>query len=100
MSATVKHEGPGLLADSGSQEEISGTGVTPFSEQGMQDDGMAHPEGEEETKQEPNEELDRTQDCWSLEGHTIETLEEEVQMTRDDPQMHEDDKVDEGRKPS
>ena len=55
MSVTVKHEVSDYShTDSGFEEEISGIIGTPvsFSEQGMQDDGMAHLEGEEETKQE------------------------------------------------
>ena len=108
MSVTVKHEGPWTIyTDSGFEEEISGIIGTPvsFSEQGMQDDGMAHLEGEEETKQESTmEELDRILKIAGVQKAPVaeETLEEECGCDDpkcDDPKMHEDDKVDEGRKP-
>ena len=109
MSVTVKHEGPWTIyTDSGFEQEISGIIGTPvsFSEQGMQDDGMAHLEGEEDKKQESTmEELDRILKIAGVQKAPVaeETLEEECGCDDpkcDDPKMHEDDeKVDEGRKP-
>ena len=108
MSVTVKHEGPWTIyTDSGFEQEISGIIGTPvsFSEQGMQDDGMAHLEGEEDNKQESTmEELDRILKIAGVQKAPVaeETLEEECGCDDpkcDDPKMHEDDKVDEGRKP-
>ena len=108
MSVTVKHEAPWTIyTDSGFEEEISGIIGTPvsFSEQGMQDDGMAHLEGEEETKQESTmEELDRILKIAGVQKAPVaeETLEEKCGCDDpkcDDPKLHEDDKVDEGRKP-
>ena len=62
MSVTVKHEGPWTIyTDSGFEQEISGiigTDVS-FSEQGMQDDGMAHLEGDEPKQESKMEDLDR-----------------------------------------
>lgn len=56
MSVSVEHDGPwDIYTDSGFEEEISNIIGTPvsFSEQGMQDDGMAHLEGNiEESVQE------------------------------------------------
>lgn len=108
MSVTVKHEGPWTIyTDSGFEQEISGIIGTPvsFSEQGMQDDGMAHLEGEEDKKQESTmEELDRILKIAGVQKAPVaeETLEEKCGCDDpkcDDPKMHEDDKVDEGRKP-
>ena len=108
MSVTVKHEGPWTIyTDSGFEEEISGIIGTPvsFSEQGMQDDGMAHLEGEEESKQESTmEELDRILKIAGVQKAPVaeETLEEKCGCDDpkcDDPSVHEEDKVDEGRKP-
>lgn len=109
MSVTVKHEGPWTIyTDSGFEQEISGIIGTPvsFSEQGMQDDGMAHLEGEEDKKQESTmEELDRILKIAGVQKAPVaeERLEEECGCDDpkcDDPKMHEDDeKVDEGRKP-
>ena len=108
MSVTVKHEGPWTIyTDSGFEQEISGIIGTPvsFSEQGMQDDGMAHLEGEEESKQESTmEELDRILKIAGVQKAPVaeETLEEKCGCDDpkcDDPSVHEEDKVDEGRKP-
>ena len=109
MSVTVKHEGPWTIyTDSGFEQEISGIIGTPvsFSEQGMQDDGMAHLEGEEDNKQESTmEELDRILKIAGVQKAPVaeETLEEECGCDDpkcDDPKMHEDDeKVDEGKMP-
>ena len=109
MSVTVKHEGPWTIyTDSGFEQEIRGIIGTPvsFSEQGMQDDGMAHLEGEEDKKQESTmEELDRILKIAGVQKAPVaeERLEEECGCDDpkcDDPKMHEDDeKVDEGRKP-
>lgn len=106
MSVTVKHEGPWTIyTDSGFEQEISGIIGTPvsFSEQGMQDDGMAHLEGEEDKKQESTmEELDRILKIAGVQKAPVaeETLEEECGCDDpkcDDPKMHEDEKVDEGK---
>ena len=107
MSVTVKHEGPWTIyTDSGFEQEISSIIGTPvsFSEQGMQDDGMAHLEGEEDNKQESTmEELDRILKIAGVQKAPVaeETLEEECGCDDpkcDDPKMHEDDeKVDEGK---
>ena len=109
MSVSVKHEGPWTIyTDSGFEEEISGIIGTPvsFSEQGMQDDGMAHLEGEEETKQESRmmEELDRILKIAGVQKAPVaeETLEEKCGCDDpkcDDPSVHEDEKVDEGEMP-
>ena len=98
MSVTVKHEGPWTIyTDSGFEEEISGIIGTPvsFSEQGMQDDGMAHLEGNEETKQESTmEELDRILKIAGVQKAPVaeETLEEKCDCDDpkcDDPKVHE-----------
>ena len=108
MSVSVKHEGPWTIyTDSGFEQEISGIIGTPvsFSEQGMQDDGMAHLEGEEESKQESTmEELDRILKIAGVQKAPVaeETLEEKCGCDDpkcDDPSVHKEDKVDEGRKP-
>ena len=108
LSVTVKHEGPWTIyTDTGFEEEISGIigHDVSFSEQGMQDDGMAHLEGEEETKQESTmEELDRILKIAGVQKAPVaeETLEEKCGCDDpkcDDPTVHEDEKVDEGEMP-
>ena len=107
MSVSVKHEGPWTIyTDSGFEQEISGIIGTPvsFSEQGMQDDGMAHLEGEEESKQESTmEELDRILKIAGVQKAPVaeETLEEEKcgcdDPKCDDPSVHKEEKVDEAK---
>ena len=112
LSVTVKHEGPWTIyTDSGFEEEISGIigHDVSFSEQGMQEDGMAHLEGEtggaSESKQEQTmEELDRILQIAGIQKAPVaeEKIDEKCGCDDpkcDDPTVHEDEKVDEGRKP-